>query len=142
MIRYYNMETKDVFICIQEGVGYLKIEFFRYQDADSSFVPGKIKIEIMLVTVTGQEYSLKIRYTVTVIQPKIRKEYNITVSTGKGFNFFKLFRAAGRDIKRVTVLDGEGEVCQDRGQGDSRGGHRPAQYLIRREADWPLCCPT
>ena len=88
MIRYYNMETKDVFICISEGGGYLKIEFFRYQDADSSFVPGKIKIEIMLVTVTGQEYSLKIRYTVTVIQPKIRKEYNITVSTSKGFNFF------------------------------------------------------
>ena len=67
MIRYHNVQTKNVFVGVTKGIQYLKVNFFRNQDSDTSLAPRGVKKKIKLVSGTGQKDTFKIRNTVTIV---------------------------------------------------------------------------
>ena len=87
MIGDHNVKTNNVFTIIFEGIQQLKIKISRKEDTGTPFTPRRVKEELVPVPGTGQEDPSQICNAITVVQPQVRKEYNIATKVSNCFDF-------------------------------------------------------
>ena len=87
MIGDYNVKTNYIFTVVFEGIQQLKIKISRQKDTGTPFTPRRVIKKLVPVLGAGKEDPSQIRNAITVIQPKVRKEYNIAIKVSNCFNF-------------------------------------------------------